>query len=70
MKRSVLSVVMMFFVALCAAGQEYMDAVLYLSGASAPEELDSEVVERFDALASRPLRINTATEARLVSSGL
>jgi hypothetical protein len=70
MKRSVLSVVMMFFVALCAAGQEYMDAVLYLTGASAPEELDSEVVERFDALASRPLRINTATEARLVSSGL
>ena len=53
-----------------AFGQDYMDAVLFLTGASAPEELDAEVLERFDALASRPVRINTATESRLVASGL
>jgi len=57
--------------ALAAFAQgQHIDAVLYLTGASAPEELDSEVLERFDALASRPVRINVATEARLVSSGL
>ena len=53
-----------------AFGQDYLDAVLFLTGASAPEELDAEVLERFDALASRPVRINTATESRLVASGL
>ena len=50
--------------------QDYLDAVLFLTGASAPEELDAEVLERFDALASRPVRINTVTESRLVASGL
>jgi len=50
--------------------QEYIDAVLFLTGASGPEDLDAELMERFDALSSRPLRINTASEDRLVSSGL
>lgn len=50
--------------------QDHIGSILYLTGASAPEELDSEALERFDALASRPVRINTASEARLVSSGL
>ncbi|MBO4757908.1 MAG: helix-hairpin-helix domain-containing protein [Bacteroidales bacterium] len=53
-----------------AFAQDYLDAVLFLTGASAPEELDADVLERFDALASRPVRINTATESRLVASGL
>ena len=50
--------------------QDHIGSILYLTGASAPEELESEALERFDALASRPVRINTASEARLVSSGL
>jgi hypothetical protein len=70
MKRFVLMTVVVAVPVLCAEAQEYIDAVLYLTGTSAPEELAAEVLERFDALASRPVRINTATESRLVSSGL
>lgn len=58
-------------VAVEASAQEgIVEAVMYLTGASAPEELDAEVLERYEALASRPLRLNVATQARLVSSGL
>ena len=70
MKRFLFVAVLTAAAMLSADAQEYIDAVLYLTGASAPEELDAEALERFDALASRPLRINTATEVRLVSSGL
>ena len=53
-----------------AAAQDIVEQIAYLAGASAPEELDSEVVERWTALAARPVRINLSTEARLASCGL
>lgn len=53
-----------------AQGYDYERAVLVLTGASSMEDLDEEVVDRFSAMASRPLRINVASEARMVSSGL
>ena len=53
-----------------AAAQDIVDDITYLTGASAPEELDVETVEHMSALAARPVRINLATERRLVSSGL
>ena len=70
MRRLILLAVISAVFMQCAFGQDYLDAVLSLTGASAPEELDAEVLERFDALASRPVRINIATESRLVASGL
>ena len=70
MRRLLLSAALGAVFALAAYPQDYLDAVLYLTGASAEEELGEEVLERFEALASRPLRLNTAPEARLVSSGL
>ena len=57
-------------VSLFAAAQDIVEHITYLTGASAPEELDMEVVERWTALAARPVRINLATEARLASCGL
>lgn len=70
MGRFMLLAVICFVSVVEALSQEYLDAVLFLTGASSLEELDAEVLERYDALASRPVRINTATESRLVASGL
>ncbi len=70
MRRLILLAVISAVSASHALSQNHLDAVLLLTGASALEELDAEVLERFDALASRPVRINTATESRLVASGL
>ena len=70
MGRFMLLAVICFVSVAEALSQEYLDAVLFLTGASSLEELDAEVLERYDALASRPVRINTATESRLVASGL
>ena len=55
---------------LTAAAQDIVDKMTYLTGASAPEELDGDEVERLSALAARPVRINLATERRLGASGL
>ena len=70
MRRLALSCLSAVIAMLPAFPQDHIGSILYLTGASAPEELESEALERFDALASRPVRINTASEARLVSSGL
>ena len=70
MGRLILLAVITFVSVTEAFSQDYLDAVLFLTGASSLEELDAEVLERYDALASRPVRINTATESRLVASGL
>lgn len=53
-----------------AQSDERMRAMLYLTGADSEEELDEQEVERFAALASRPLEINLASRSRIVSSGL
>lgn len=70
MRRLALSCLSAMIAMLPAFPQDHIGSILYLTGASAPEELEAEALERFDALASRPVRINTASEARLVSSGL
>ncbi len=49
---------------------DFESAVLFLSGASSMEELDESEVERYERLASSPLPLNTASAARLKSSGL
>ncbi len=53
-----------------AQSDERMRAILYLTGTDSEEELDEQEVERFAALASRPLEINLASRSRIVSSGL
>ena len=70
MGRFVLPAVILLLSVTDAFPQDYLDAVLFLTGASSLEELDAEVLECYDALASRPVHINTATENRLVASGL
>lgn len=70
MWRRIFLAVMLGVIQPAVLAQDLMDAVLFLTGASSPEELDADVLDRYEALASRPLRINTATEARMVSSGL
>ena len=70
MKRIVLLLALAVLSAATASSQEMMDAILFLTGASAPEELDSDLVERFEALASRPVKINLASESRLAACGL
>lgn len=44
--------------------------ILRITGAFGMEELDESVVERFDRLFSSPVRVNLASDSRLVSSGL
>lgn len=45
-------------------------AILMLSGASSAEELDADEVERYLHFLEHPLELNTASRARLLSSGL
>lgn len=74
MKTMLLTVLM--YTQLCAAvawgrpDDDWMAAVAFLSGATAPEELDEYTVEQFSALRSRPLKINLVSRSRLSSSGL
>jgi hypothetical protein len=70
MWRKILLAAALSILSLRASPQDIMEQILYLTGASAPEELDAEVMERWSALAARPVRINLATEARLASCGL
>ena len=45
-------------------------AILLLTGASSAEDLDESTLERFEALATRPLPVNMVPTSRLLSSGL
>ncbi len=47
-----------------------MEGILLITGASAEEELDETVLERFESLRLHPLAINCCTRSRLISSGL
>lgn len=47
-----------------------MEGILLITGASAEEDLDETVVERFESLHRHPLAINCCTRSRLISSGL
>ena len=50
--------------------EEFLRAVCYLCGVSDPEQLDESEVERYGALAARPIPLNRASRSRLVESGL
>ena len=52
------------------AGPDFELAVLVISGASELESLDESTLERFSALASHHLNLNTAGRSRLIASGL
>lgn len=47
-----------------------LSKIIFLSGASSPEEIDESVIERYEALAKHPLEINLASMERLSRSGL
>lgn len=70
MWRRILLAAALVSIPLRAATQDIVEQMMFLSGASAPEELEEELVERYTALAARPLRINLASEMRLASCGL
>ena len=70
MWRKTLLAVVLSILAAAAPAQDIVESATALTGASAPEELDAEEVERWSALAARPVRINLATEARLATCGL
>jgi hypothetical protein len=53
-----------------ALSQEVTESVLFLTGASCPEDVTEELMEQYTALALRPVRINLASEGRLASCGL
>ena len=71
MRRVILSIVFLIPAMLLAA-QERTDLqnILAFLGADSEEELDSYEVERLENYLSRPLQINHASSARLISSGL
>ncbi|MBO4566997.1 MAG: hypothetical protein J5695_07200 [Bacteroidales bacterium] len=56
--------------AILSAAPGFESAVLRLTGASVMEDLDESVIERYRALALRPLNLNSAGRSRLLSSGL
>ena len=49
---------------------DLLQKIVLLSGAADEEALDGQTMERFEALRSRPLRINLTSRSRLLSSGL
>lgn len=51
-------------------GLDYYSALLYLSGASALEELSEDEVEMYDNLSKHPLNLNHTSSSRLLSCGL
>ena len=53
-----------------AQNVEDMEKIMLFYGADAPEDLDSEDVERMGKLLSRPLRLNCVSRTALRSSGL
>lgn len=53
-----------------APSADLHDAILTITGASAIEELEEQVVERFTALHDHPVDINTCGRSRLLASGL
>ena len=53
-----------------AQSDEVVRAALYLTGAAGPEDLDERLLEELDGFRNRPVRINRASRARLLESGL
>lgn len=53
-----------------ASQERYLDNVLYLTGAAEIEELDAQVIERYEYYHAHPLDINISSRSVLASSGL
>ena len=65
-----LSLIVLFLFAAPDRDGELLRAIRYLSGVSELEQLDQSEVERYEALAARPIPLNRASRSRLVGSGL
>lgn len=61
---------LILLLALAGEVSAFKEAVLFLAGASCLEELDSQTVERYEALSVNPLNLNSAPRSKLLSSGL
>ena len=57
-------------ISILSPSPDFESAVLLLSGASSLEELDEAEVARYEALSRSPLPLNSASSARMRSSGL
>lgn len=53
-----------------SAQDQFLDKVLYLTGASDLEELDAQVLERYEHYHEHPVNINLASKSALSSTGL
>ena len=54
-----------FILAASLQGDDWLRHVLFLTGASDAEQLDEAVVERYESLMARPVRLNGASRRRL-----
>ena len=61
---------LLVLLALAGGASGFPEAVLFLSGASCVEELDAQVLERYEDLRARPLDLNACPRSKLLSSGL
>ena len=61
---------LLVLLALAGGASGFPEAVLFLSGATCMEELDAQVLERYETLRDRPLDLNSCPRSRLLSSGL
>lgn len=70
MRRAMFFVVIMFAACMPSLAQEEMEAIMRVTGADAPEEMDEYEVERLSAMIRRPVRLNSVSTSRLASCGL
>lgn len=71
MWRRILTVVLILVQVGCLAqNADEMEAILRISGADSPEDMDAYEVERLSDFLTRPLRINSASSTELNASGL
>ena len=70
MKTGALFLLAQFCVTIGLGAQTLEQDIMLISGASSMEELDGSVLEKFEALASHPVPVNTASRSRLLSCGL
>ena len=70
MKRGLVLLFLLAARPVAAQTDEVVRAALYLTGADSPESLDERFVDELDSYRNHPLRINIASRARLLESGL
>ncbi|MBO4465835.1 MAG: hypothetical protein J5748_04075, partial [Bacteroidales bacterium] len=52
------------------AGADYLESAVRLSGASCAEDLSQSEIERYEAMAERPMELNRLGRRELLASGL